>query len=96
MINGNTPVWQLSVNELVELISNHARKETVNKPDQQESKYVYGIPGLAELFHCSTATANRIKQSGVIAPAIKQIGKKIIIDAELALHLIDEQERRRK
>jgi hypothetical protein len=32
-------------------------------------------------------TANRIKQSGKIDKAITQIGRKIIVDAELALEL---------
>lgn len=50
-------------------------------------KYVYGIRGIAELFGCSMPTANRIKQSGKIDKAITQIGRKIIVDAELALEL---------
>ena len=43
--------------------------------------------GLARLFGCSLPTANRIKQSGKIDRAITQIGRKIIIDSELALEL---------
>ena len=50
-------------------------------------KYVYGIPGIARLFGCSLPTANRIKKSGKIDKAITQIGRKIIVDAELALEL---------
>ncbi len=50
-------------------------------------KYVYGIVGIAKLFGCSMPTANRIKQSGKIDKAITQIGRKIIVDAELALEL---------
>ncbi len=95
MINGNTPVWQLSVSELVELISEHTKKETVNNHAQQVIKYKYGIPGIAELFHCSLATANRIKRSGVIDKAIRQVGKKIIIDAELAMQLIEGRRKRK-
>lgn len=36
---------------------------------------------------CSMPTANRIKKSGKISKAITQIGRKIIVDAELALEL---------
>ena len=36
---------------------------------------------------CSLPTANRIKKSGKIDKAITQIGRKIIVDAELALEL---------
>ena len=52
-----------------------------------ERKYVHGILGIAKLFGCSLPTANRIKKSGKIDKAITQIGRKIIIDAELALEL---------
>ena len=48
---------------------------------------MYGIPGIARLFGCSLPTANRIKKSGRIDKAITQIGRKIIMDAELALEL---------
>ena len=48
---------------------------------------VYGILGIAKLFGCSLPTANRIKKSGKIDKAITQIGRKIIVDAELALEL---------
>ena len=53
----------------------------------KQKQYVYGIEGIASLFNCSTPTANRIKASGKIDKAIKQIGRKIIVDAELALEL---------
>ena len=41
------------------------------------------------LFGCSLPTANRIKQSGKIDRAITQVGRKIIVDADLALELAD-------
>lgn len=53
----------------------------------KSKKYVYGIKGIAELFGCSIPTASRIKQSGKIDRAVTQIGRKIIVDAELALEL---------
>ena len=46
-----------------------------------------GILGIAKLFGCSLPTANRIKKSGKIDKAITQIGRKIIVDVELALEL---------
>jgi len=48
---------------------------------------VYGLAGIARLFGCSLPTANRIKQSGKINRAITQVGRKIIVDADLALEL---------
>ena len=53
----------------------------------KEKKYVYGIGGIARLFGCSIPTANRIKKSGRINRAITQIGRKIIVDADMALEL---------
>ena len=50
--------------------------------------YVYGLQGLCNLLGCSTATASRIKRSGVIDAAISQVGKIIVVDADLALDLI--------
>ena len=50
-------------------------------------RYVYGLAGIACLFGCSLPTANRIKQSGKINRAITQVGRKIIVDADLALEL---------
>lgn len=59
-------------------------------------KYVYGIIGIAQLFGCSMPTAQRIKKSGKIDKAITQIGRKIIVDAELALELAGHKSRNNK
>ena len=48
---------------------------------------MYGIKGIADTFGCSIPTANRIKRSGVIDDAITQVGRKIVVDADLALEL---------
>lgn len=95
MLNGNTPVWQLSVADLIDLFNNQSSKKEDDSQEKQKKQYLYGIAGIAQLFNCSTTTANRIKKSGVIDKAITQIGKKIIVDAELALQLIENQKERR-
>ena len=64
-----------------------ARESTKASSAKEQKHFVYGLAGLARLFGCSLPTANRIKQSGKIDRAITQIGRKIIIDAELALEL---------
>ena len=61
--------------------------KTVQPVTDKEKKYVYGIGGIARLFGCSMPTANRIKKSGRIDKAITQIGRKIIVDANMALEL---------
>ena len=69
----------------------HALQEnevrTVQPAADKDKKYVYGIGGIARLFGCSIPTANRIKKSGRIDRAITQIGRKIIVDADMALEL---------
>ena len=52
-----------------------------------EEHWVYGIDGIAKIFNCSRGTAMNIKKSGVINPAIKQVGRKIVVDVQLALEL---------
>ena len=72
------------------MLSRHASGQAEVQPQpvtDTNRKYVYGIPGIARLFGCSLPTANRIKKSGKIDKAITQIGRKIIVDAELALEL---------
>lgn len=75
--------------DLVELTRQNGTPETVQQTANtaEVRNYVYGIAGIAKLFNCSESTANRIKASGKIDRAIKQIGRKIIVDAELALEL---------
>ena len=71
-------------------LSKYASNQTEAQPQpvtDTERKYVYGILGIAKLFGGRLPTANRIKKSGKIDKAITQIGRKIIVDAELALEL---------
>ena len=84
------PVWQMTGEEFI-FLNRHALQGSETKPAQpaadKEKKYVYGIGGIARLFGCSIPTANRIKKSGRIDRAITQIGRKIIVDADMALEL---------
>ena len=71
-------------------LSKHASGQTETQPrpvTDTERKYVYGILAVSYTHRCSLPTANRIKKSGKIDKAITQIGRKIIVDAELALEL---------
>ena len=83
------PVWQMTGEEFLHLHRHASKCETVEaQPATDKTKrYVYGILGISKLFGCSLPTANRIKKSGKIDKAITQIGRKIIVDAELALEL---------
>ena len=85
------PVWQMTGEELLFLAQHGQRHTETNRTQQTSAKeqrrFVYGLSGLARLFGCSLPTANRIKQSGKIDRAITQVGRKIIVDADLALEL---------
>ena len=84
------PVWQMTGEELL-FLTQHGKMstsgETAKASSKEEKRYVYGLVGIARLFGCSLPTANRIKQSGKINRAITQVGRKIIVDADLALEL---------
>jgi hypothetical protein len=82
------PIWQMTGEEFLFLQQNGSQNIKVDTPVMNPNKkYVYGIHGIAQLFGCSMPTANRIKKSGKIDRAITQIGRKIIVDADLALEL---------
>lgn len=82
----NTPIWQLTIGELMELINQTQTVAIDNTP--KEKRLVYGIAGIAQIFNCSMTTANRIKASGKIDRAISQCGRMITVDADLALELM--------
>lgn len=88
------PVCYMNGEEFAFLITNIGllKKETNQNsvPSSSKRQLAYGIKGIAETFGCSIPTANRIKKSGIIDDAISQIGRKIVIDAELALKLANE------
>ncbi len=85
-------VSDLTVDELLRLVRSAvaASLETERlkaAADAVSEKYAYGIPGIANLLGCSETTAKRIKRSGVIDKAIRQQGRVIVVDKEMALRL---------
>lgn len=76
-------------NELADLVTKAVRDAL------QQKRLVYGINGIAQLFGISRTMANNIKRSGVINRAIKQRGRTIITDADLALELWGQRGRRK-
>lgn len=76
-IDPATPIWQLTVEEFLE----------ISKNVTLEKKYEYGLKGLAKILGCSVSKASGIKSSGILDDAIIQNGNIIIIDKEKALQL---------
>jgi hypothetical protein len=84
----NKPLWQMTGEEFLRLHQTAGQHEAQQQPCVTSArKFVYGIHGISQLFGCSIPTAQRIKNGGKIDRAITQIGRKIIVDAELALEL---------
>lgn len=87
-----TPVCMMSGEEFAFLINNIGVLKKNERPEHTVSstnrKYAYGIKGIADTFGCSIPTANRIKKSGIIDRAISQVGRKIVLDVDLALELV--------
>ena len=84
------PITMMTGEEQTFLIgSSKKAKRSETTPIVQKRTY-YGIEGIAQVFGCSVPTANRIKRSGIIDAAITQIGRKIIVDADMALSLAKE------
>ena len=88
MADLKTRLIDLTAGELLELIGKgQSPRIEVDVTKDPKKKYVYGRAGIAELFKCSKTTASRIKQSGLIDGAYKQVGRLIIVDAEKTLEL---------
>lgn len=82
------PLFSLTVDEFLFVLNSANKPASVEISTPKQGKtYVYGISGLAGLFGCSKTTAGLIKKSGKIDKAISQYGRKITIDAEMALEL---------
>ena len=85
----NKLLFQCTLGDIHSMLSDLAMNRQLEPSPENASKhYVYGVAGIAQLFGCSTATAQRIKNSGAIDDAISQIGGVIVVDAEYALDLL--------
>ena len=62
----------------------------ITKSVKSTEKATSPIAPKGNYYGSSVPTANRIKKSGIIDKAITQIGRKIVVDADLALSLAKE------
>lgn len=69
------------------------RKQKTEKT-QPNGRYVYGIAGICTLFDCSPSTARRYKD-GFLRQVIIQRGRKILVDAEKAIELFNEDPKKK-
>ncbi len=91
-LNG-APLYSLSVEEFVQLLDeriNAALTSGRAKKAQPSGNYVYGLRGIEQLFGVSHKTAQYYKDH-IIKEAVMQNGRKIVVDADLALELFNER-----
>ena len=84
------PIAMMTGEELTYLLNSSIEAKASERMPVIQKRTCYGIEGIAQVFGCSVPTANRIKRSGIIDAAITQLGRKIIVDADLALQLAKE------
>ena len=86
------PIAMMTGEELTFLLNSSMEAKANEQTPIVQKRTFYGIEGIAQVFGSSVPTANRIKRSGIIDAAITQIGRKIIVDADMALALAKEAE----
>ena len=101
-ITPETPLVQMTAGQLADYLNALAPKPaqagaaaasaagSPAAPAAQPRRYVYGIKGIMQLFGVSNVTAQRYKR-GIIREAVKQNGRIIVVDADLALQLFNER-----
>ena len=86
------PIAMMTGEELTFLLNSSMEAKANEQTPIVQKRTFYGIEGIAQVFGCSVPPANRIKRRGIIDAAITQIGRKIIVDADMALALAKEAE----
>lgn len=84
-----TPFAMLTVADLREIIREN-QPEQKTEARQTSGRLVYGLKGIADLFGVSHLTAQRYKDS-LIKETVRQNGRKIVTDVDLALELFNER-----
>ena len=88
-ITGETPIGALTVSQLVDLLDKYKPARPTTPARDYTQGYVYGLKCIRKLFNVSHPTAQRYKDT-FLKPAIRQNGRKIVVDAVKALELFDE------
>lgn len=92
-ITGDTPIAALTVSQFLELLDRCKEPEPAPaQPTDYTQGYVYGLKGIRQLFGVSQVTAQRYKDT-FLRPAVRQNGRVIVTDIEIAMRLFDEYNR---
>lgn len=93
-ITDDTPIAMLTVGQLRSVLESSLSKraeKTVETDLSAPKRYVHGVVGIKQLFNCSYPTAHKLKET-ILKPAVKQQGRVIVVDVELAMKLFAEHE----
>ena len=77
------------LSKVIELAVEKALEASKEVQKQGLPKYVHGLQGIADLFDVSKVTAQKYKNTW-LASAVKQNGKTLLTDTEMALKLFNE------
>ena len=99
IITNDTPLWQLTVGQLAELIEEKIKtlmptKGQADERPRQEKRYAHSLDEFAKALGVSTPTACKIKNSGAIDSAVSQWRRTIIIDIDKAIKLLAIEDKR--
>lgn len=93
LIVNETPIAMLTVGQLKEIIASVMPKQEEQPKPEATPTYIYGLAGIREMFGVSHSTAQKLKDT-ILAPAVKQCGRKIVVDARMAMELFANRNRR--
>ncbi len=85
IISDATPMAMLTVGQFKELLA--LREVTPIETPPPPKRLVYGLGGIRKLCDCSHGTAQKLKDT-ILQPAVSQVGRKIIVDVDLAMELL--------
>ena len=87
-----TPLAALTIGEFKSLEGCLDKAANAASSGQMKTSgnYVYGLRGIQQLFGVSHKTAQDYKD-GIIKDAVMQNGRKIVVDADLALELFNQR-----
>ena len=88
-VQDTTKLSELTVADL-RMLFREFQSEKMEEIVRPSGKLVYGLRGVQQLFGCSHKTAQCYKDH-VIREAVSQNGRKIVVDADLALKLFNER-----
>ena len=87
-VNNDTPLAVLTVGQFLSILHDNSPKGE-NTVIPTEKEYVYGLKGIRDTFGVCHSTAQKLK-NGILNPAVKQCGRKLIIDKAMAIELFNQ------